>query len=316
MSKQQELNKDLLKYVFENENFPNDYKELKKIICVNDASKLKSFSKSYKLLENTNILISGKLNPELIDIYKINDITSFVSILINILYSYEKAKIQFNSYLIQNGIVESNYFDNKEYIEYLNYCRELPEHKDFLNCELVIKDLFDRFIYANIKEKQKEISVPNGKYFVTIDLPESRKTTTELAFREILHHILNEEPKSISEKRILEIVNIYYNPNEISVTKTNSEQKEWVAKSAIKNSIITAFKELGIITGENLYINSRYNSTHNREFKLIKFKSSEWKMNARTKQDTISSLIGGISNMNNVSDENKKLANFIIDFIG
>ena len=39
-------------------------------------------------------------------------------------------------------------------------------------------------------------------------------------------------------------------------------------------------------------------------------------MNARTKQDTISSLIGGISNMNNVSDENKKLANFIIDFIG
>jgi len=137
-----------------------------------------------------------------------------------------------------------------------------------------------------------------------------------LAFREILHHILNEEPKSISEKRILEIVNIYYNPNEISVTKTNSEQKEWVAKSAIKNSIITAFKELGIITGENLYINSRYNSTHNREFKLIKFKSSEWKMNARTKQDTISSLIGGISNMNNVSDENKKLANFIIDFIG
>ena len=127
MSKQQELIKDLLKYVFENENFPNDYKELKKIICVNDASKLKSFSKSYKLLENTNILISGKLNPELIDIYKINDITSFVSILINILYSYEKAKIQFNSYLIQNDIVESNYFDNKEYIEYLNYCRELPE---------------------------------------------------------------------------------------------------------------------------------------------------------------------------------------------
>ena len=78
MSKQQELIKDLLKYVFENENFPNDYKELKKIICVNDASKLKSFSKSYKLLENTNILISGKLNPELIDIYKINDITSVV----------------------------------------------------------------------------------------------------------------------------------------------------------------------------------------------------------------------------------------------
>ena len=56
MSKQQELIKDLLKYVFENENFPNDYKELKKIICVNDASKLKSFSKSYKLWNDPKLV--------------------------------------------------------------------------------------------------------------------------------------------------------------------------------------------------------------------------------------------------------------------
>ncbi len=104
--------------------------------------------------------------------------------------------------------------------------------------------------------------------------------------------------------------------NTISKTKTTSEQKERAAKNTIKNSVITVLEELEIITDKNLYIKPRCNSTHNREFKLIQFKDSNWKMNAKTKHDAISSLIGGISNITKVSKENKELANFIIDFIG
>lgn len=372
MSMQKELNKDLLKYVFKNEELSNTTEskskpksktklrtELKKSVCGEDKSKHSSFSRSYTLLENTNILINGKLNPELSDIYKIaNDdnlkesFNVFVSILINVLYDYEKLKLEFDSYLIKKQIIRKNYYSDDIY----NYKvrKEKEKHKvketfkEFLDFDLVIKDLFDRFIYAKIQEKkakekakqeiqetqeiQKKVPAANRSYNLTTDIPKSRQTTTEFAFRDILDRVLNKEPSVISEKEILNIVDMYYygdtedycgeeedkkrKRNTISKTKTTSEQKERAAKNTIKNSVITVLEELKIITGENIYLKPRCNSTHNREFILIKFKDSNWKMNAKTKHDTISSLIGGISNMDNVSDENKELANFIIDFIG
>lgn len=331
MSMQEELNKDLLLYVFTNKNFPN-YKELKKIICNGNTSKEKSFLRSYKLLEDTNILKNGKLNPELSDIYEItekveqkNNANAFVSILINVLPEYRKAKIKFDSYLIKNRITREKYYSDNRYNLDVNYFKELPENKEIYNFELVIKDLFDRFIYAKILEKQQKVPNTNGNYDLKNDLPKSRQTTTELAFRDILDYILSYEPSTIPEKKILGVVDMYYYGNEdhktrdkgtSSITKTTTEQKEMAAKNAIKNSVITVLKELKIITVENVYPKSRYGSTDNREFQLIKFQSSSWKMNAKTKHDAISSLIGGISNMTNVSDENKKLANFIIDFIG
>ena len=39
-------------------------------------------------------------------------------------------------------------------------------------------------------------------------------------------------------------------------------------------------------------------------------------MNAKTKHDTINSLIGGISDMNNVSPQSKKLVRFIFNYMG
>lgn len=331
MSMQEELNKDLLLYVFTNKNFPN-YKELKKIICDENTSKKKSFLRSYKLLEDTNILKNGKLNPELSDIYEITEkveqkenANAFVSILINVLPEYRKAKIKFDSYLIKNRITREKYYSDNRYNLDVKYFKELPENKEIYNFELVIKDLFDRFIYAKILEKQQKVPNTNGSYDLRNDLPKPRQTTTELAFRDILDYILSYEPSTIPEKKILGVVDMYYYGNEdhktrdkgtSSITKTTTEQKEMAAKNAIKNSVITVLKELKIITVENVYPKSRYGSTDNREFQLIKFQSSSWKMNAKTKHDAISSLIGGISNMTNVSDENKKLANFIIDFIG
>lgn len=349
MSMQKELNKDLLLYVFTNKNFPN-YKELKKTICKDNKSKASSFSRSYTLLENTNILINGKLNPELSDVYEIVEDESFnvfVSILINVLYDYEKLKLEFDSYLIKKQIIRKNYYSDDIYNYNIRKEKEKPKvketFKEFLDFELVIKDLFDRFIYAKIQEKakqeiqetqeiQKKVPAANSSYNLTTDIPKSRQTTTEFAFRDILDRVLNKEPSVISEKEILNIVDMYYygdtedycgeeedkkrKRNTISKTKTTSEQKERVAKSVIKSSIITVLKGLEIITEEKSYTKPRCNSTHNREFKLIQFKDSNWKMNAKTKHDTISSLIGGISNTTKVSKENKKLANFIIDFIG
>ena len=53
-----------------------------------------------------------------------------------------------------------------------------------------------------------------------------------------------------------------------------------------------------------------------RLFKLIEIKDTDWKMNAKTKHDTINSLIGGISDMNNVSPNSKKLVQFIFNYMG
>lgn len=374
MSMQKELNKDLLKYVFKNEELSNTTEsksktklrtELKKSVCGEDKSKQSSFSRSYTLLENTNILINGKLNPELSDVYEIAEDSNlkksfdvFVSILINVLYDYEKLKLEFDSYLIKKQIIRKNYYSDDIYNYKVRKEKDKVKEtfKEFLDFELVIKDLFDRFIYAKIQEKkekekekqekqekqkqeiqetqeiQKKVPAANSSYNLTTDIPKSRQTTTEFAFRDILDRVLNKEPSVISEKEILNIVDMYYygdtedycgeeedkkrKRNTISKTKTTSEQKERAAKNTIKNSVITVLEELKIITGENIYLKPRCNSTHNREFILIKFKDSNWKMNAKTKHDTISSLIGGISNMDNISDENKELANFIIDFIG
>lgn len=367
MSMQKELNKDLLKYVFKNEELSNTTKskpkskpksktklktELKKSVCGEDKSKQSSFSRSYTLLENTNILINGKLNPELSDVYKIANNTkqeknfdAFVSILINVLYDYQKLKLEFDSHLIKKNIIRKNYYSDDIYNYKVRKEKDKVKEtfKEFLDFELVIKDLFDRFIYTKIQEEkekekqeiqeiQKKVPAANRSYNLTTDIPKSRQTTTEFAFRDILDRVLNKEPSVISEKEILNIVDMYYygdtedycgeeedkkrKRNTISKTKTTSEQKERAAKNTIKNSVITVLEELKIITGENIYLKPRCNSTHNREFILIKFKDSNWKMNAKTKHDTISSLIGGISNMDNISDENKELANFIIDFIG
>lgn len=378
MSMQKELNKDLLLYVFKNEELSNTTEskleskpksktklrtELKKSVCGEDKSKHSSFSRSYTLLEDTNILINGKLNPELSDVYEIakdpnlkESFDAFVSILINVLYDYQKLKLEFDSYLIKKDIIRKNCYSDDIYNYKVRKEKDKVKEtfKEFLDFELVIKDLFDRFIYAKIQEKkekekqkkqkkqkqeiqetqeiQKKVPDANSSYNLTTDIPKLRQTTTEFAFRDILDRIFNKEPSVISEKEILNIVDMYYygdtedycgeeedkkrKRNTISKTKTTSEQKEMAAKSVIKSSIITVLEELEIITEKKSYTKPRYNSTHNREFKLIQFKSSSWKMNAKTKHDAISSLIGGISNITKVSKENKKLANFIIDFVG
>ena len=367
MSMQKELNKDLLLYVFKNEELSNTTEskpksktklrtELKKSVCGEDKSKHSSFSRSYTLLEDTNILINGKLNPELSDVYEIakdpnlkESFDAFVSILINVLYDYQKLKLEFDSYLIKKDIIRKNCYSDDIYNYKVRKEKDKVKEtfKEFLDFELVIKDLFDRFIYAKIQEKkekekekekkeiqeiQEKIPDANSSYNLTTDIPKSRQTTTEFAFRDILDRIFNKEPSVISEKEILNIVDMYYygdtedycgeeedkkrKRNTISTTKTTSEQKERAAKSIIKSSIITALEELKIITGEKSYTKPGCDSTYNREFKLIQFKSSSWKMNAKTKHDAISSLIGGISNINNVSEENIDLAKFIIDFIG
>ena len=75
-----------------------------------------------QLLEDTNILINGKLNPELSDVYEIANNTkqeknfdAFVSILINVLYDYQKLKLEFDSYLIKKNIIRKNYYSDDIY---------------------------------------------------------------------------------------------------------------------------------------------------------------------------------------------------------
>lgn len=324
---QKKLNRKLLKYVFRNRDLPNK-SDLKKIICEDNLKFQKSFSKSYEILEVGNILENGKLAPKLKDVYKVRKIGVLVYLLANLLHEYQKPKKAFDRHLFSEGINKNDYPTEKDYIEDVDYEKKLPEHLELLNLELTIEDLFNRFIFAKIKEKKFSIPGIKGNYSVKDDLPQSKKTTTELAFRDILDKVLRFEPKTISEKKILSIVKMYYYPNDeydeylkkkIYKTKTTQKEKDYAMINSIKNSIITALEELKIITGENVYINFnsyRYDSTDNREFNLIKFKDSSWKMNARTKQDTIKSLIGGISDMNNVSDANKKNAIFIFDYIG
>lgn len=324
---QRKLNRRLLKYVFSNKDLPNK-SDLKKIICKDNSAFQKSFSKSYEILEVGNILENGKLAPKLEDVYKLKKVDILVYLLANLLHEYQKPKKAFDRHLFSEGINKNDYLTEKNYIEDVDYERNLPEHLELLNLELAIEDLFNRFIFAKIEEKKSLVPHIKSNYKAIYDLPKSKQTTTELAFREILDYILRYEPSTISEKRILQEVQKYYYTNyeyeefvtkKISITKSTQEQKDYSTINSIKISIITALEELKIIIGENEYIdfnNYRYNSTDNREFNLIKFKDSNWKMNARTKQDTIKSLIGGISDMNNVSIASKKQAMFIFDFIG
>ena len=324
---QRKLNRKLLKYVFRNRDLPNK-SDLKKIICKDNSAFQKSFSKSYEILEVGNILENGKLSQKLEDVYKLRKVDVLVYLLANLLHEYQKPKKSFDRYLFNEGIRKNDYLEDKEFEKDVNFVKSLPEHLELLNLELAIEDLFNRFIFAKIEEKKFSLPRIKGNYSVKDDLPQSKKTTTELAFREILDYILRYEPSTILEKKILNEVQKYYYTNyeyeefvtkKISKTKSTQQQKDYAMINSIKISIITALEELKIITGENEYIdfnNYRYNSTDNREFNLIKFKDSNWKMNARTKQDTIKSLIGGISDMNNVSIASKKQAMFIFDFIG
>lgn len=309
---QTKLNKKLLTYVFKNKDFPDSKSELKKVICEDNVSFQKSFANSYKLLELGNILVDNKLNINLIDIYEIEEIEILVNILVNILHDFQKPKMSFERYLISENINEEN----------IQYSKELPEHLEYFNLELAIKDLFDRFVFAKVKKKRENdnnIVIPeaNGKYILKEDLPDRFKTVTELVFRDILDLILKGQLQylKISESKILEIVKKYYYEDLEYIEYKNKKIKKKeediraAAINGIKNSIITTFISLEVFISEEKVNNTRI-------FKVFKFKSNSWKMNAKTKQDTIKSLIGGITNITNVSDENKRHAKFILDFIG
>ena len=100
----------------------------------------------------------------------------------------------------------------------------------------------------------------------------------------------------------------------LKLLNTSIEDRQRNAIINAKNTIITALKDLKLIEEEIEKKDTDPDKV--RLFKLIEIKDTDWKMNAKTKNDTINSLIGGISDMNNVSPKSKKLVRFIFNYMG
>ena len=333
MSDQIKLNKKLLFYIFAKKDFPNK-KKLKKIVCKDNERLKRYFTNSYRILEYTEVIINEKLNSELNDIYerdifKIRYVKLFVDILINLLQDYKKSKDDFNKYLKEQKILVKNYFTYERYLKHVIEAKNSIDGQEIRNLESAIKDLYVRFIYAKNSEKY-HIENPTGSYRIDKDIPYKSQTVIELSFREVLHQILDLNMTQISEKDIKKIVSYHYNCIEPFANKDRKEEKyskknlkllntsiEDRQRNAIinaKNTIITALKDLKLIEEEIEKKDTDPDKV--RLFKLIEIKDTDWKMNAKTKNDTINSLIGGISDMNNVSPKSKKLVRFIFNYMG
>lgn len=333
MSDQIKLNKKLLFYIFRKKDFPNK-KKLKAKLCKDNKRLKRYFTNSYRILEYTEVIINEKLNPELNDIYERDKfefryVKLFVDILINLLQDYKKSKDDFDKYLKEQKILVKNYFTYERYLKHVIEAKNSIDGQEIRNLESAIKDLYVRFIYAKNSEKY-HIENPIGSYNIYKDVPYRNKTVIELSFRDILHQILDLNKTQISEKHIKDIVSYHYyeiesysekerkdekySKKNLKLLNTSIEDRQRNSIINTKNTIIKALKDLKLIEEE---IEEKDNNPNKDGlFKLIEIKDTDWKMNAKTKHDTINSLIGGISDMNNVSPNSKKLVQFIFNYMG
>lgn len=237
-----------------------------------NKSRYNCFMLAYDNLVNLKIIHNGQLNSIYVNKKKsyVVDIDNIVEILRpNIQYYRYKLAISIEKSL--DGVKIKSFkkasaYKQKKYTEYFefNYKQSLDKILDDIH------DLLDRFI-NNSKSK------PIEKYESELDIFRQRQSYIEMFFKDVIFEILNGSLSEISKETIENNAKKYI---DYSFEYADS------MKDNIKSKVINALKLLKIIIDET-----------ETQYIITPILEQEWKMNARTKSESIHILVGGLTSI-------------------
>ena len=283
--KQEDIDKKLIKHIFTTENFGT--KKVLKEFCLKDIgdSKIDTvenyFFLSYNILCETNILINDELNPMYENIYKLDNVDEIIDILMASLQKY-RSQLELLKKEVKSICVGG------ETLEDLEYIKE-PYQLFLFQLSNTIDDLSNRLI-------KNDKTNPDTNYKVILNPLIDENNMTVFVFKELLNYILKDNMEVVTNEFIFNIINKY------NFMLDEDLENKGKTKNNIKRSVVNVLKLSKIIINEK------------NPYQITTIIDKKYKMNARTKVESISNILNGISRITSISEEERNLIDKIFNF--
>ena len=283
--KQEDIDKKLIKHIFKNKEFGT--KKVLKEFCLKDIgdSKIDTvenyFFLSYNILCETNILINDKLNPMYENIYKLDNVDEIIDILMASLQKY-RSQLELLKKEVKSICVGG------ETLEDLEYIKE-PYQLFLFQLSNTIDDLSNRLI-------KNDKTNPDTNYKVILNPLIDENNMTVFVFKELLNYILKNNMEVVTNEFIFNIINKY------NFMLDEDLENKGKTKNNIKSYVVNVLKLSQIIINEK------------NPYQITEIIDKKYKMNARTKVESISNILNGISRITSISEEERNLIDKIFNF--
>ena len=283
--KQADIDKKLIKHIFKNKEFGT--KKVLKEFCLKDIgdSKIDTvenyFFLSYNVLCETNILINDELNPMYENIYKLDNVDEIIDILMASLQKY-RSQLELLKKEVKSICVGG------ETLEDLEYIKE-PYQLFLFQLSNTIDDLSNRLI-------KNDKTNPDTNYKVILNPLIDENNMTVFVFKELLNYILKDNMEVVTNEFIFNIINKY------NFMLDEDLENKGKTKNNIKRNVVNVLKLSKIIINEK------------NPYQITTIIDKKYKMNARTKVESISNILNGISRITSISEEERNLIDKIFNF--
>lgn len=283
--KQEDIDKKLIKHIFTTENFGT--KKVLKEFCLKDIgdSKIDTvenyFFLSYNILCETNILINDELNPMYENIYKLDNVDEIIDILMASLQKY-RSQLELLKKEVKSICVGG------ETLEDLEYIKE-PYQLFLFQLSNTIDDLSNRLI-------KNDKTNPDTNYKVILNPLIDENNMTVFVFKELLNYILKDNMEVVTNEFIFNIINKY------NFMLDEDLENKGKTKNNIKRYVVNVLKLSKIIINEK------------NPYQITTIIDKKYKMNARTKVESISNILNGISRITSIPEEERNLIHKIFNF--
>ena len=283
--KQADIDKKLIKHIFKNKEFGT--KKVLKEFCLKDIgdSKIDTvenyFFLSYNVLCETNILINDELNPMYENIYKLDNVDEIIDILMASLQKY-RSQLELLKKEVKSICVGG------ETLEDLEYIKE-PYQLFLFQLSNTIDDLSNRLI-------KNDKTNPDTNYKVILNPLIDENNMTVFVFKELLNYILKDNMEVVTNEFIFNIINKY------NFMLDEDLENKGKTKNNIKSYVVNVLKLSKIIINEK------------NPYQITTIIDKKYKMNARTKVESISNILNGISKITSIPEEERNLIHKIFNF--
>ena len=283
--KQADIDKKLIKHIFKNKEFGT--KKVLKEFRLKDIgdSKIDTvenyFFLSYNVLCETNILINDELNPMYENIYELDNVDEIIDILIASLQKY-RSQLELLKKEVKSICVGG------ETLEDLEYIKE-PYQLFLFQLSNTIDDLSNRLI-------KNDKTNPDTNYKVILNPLIDENNMTVFVFKELLNYILKDNMEVVTNEFIFNIINKY------NFMLDEDLENKGKTKNNIKRYVVNVLKLSKIIINEK------------NPYQITTIIDKKYKMNARTKVESISNILNGISRITSIPEEERNLIHKIFNF--
>ena len=308
---QEEIDNSLIMHIFTEDMFICDQEYKKKYLeNYNDERNISTvkdyISLSFKTLEDLRLLIHGNLNPRYSNVYYIKDKQIIIDITIKSIQKYRKLKTKIDNEIRQVQKIDLKFEKSFNLSKTTNRGKKrILKDREFLNkyygdyyrkhltpLAEIIEELLDRFI---IKQQESEVS---GRYSEQTKFESWEVIAVrDLLFKKLLFIILDGDEgnglKTLSSENITDELEAYS-----SFLSGNT------SKSDIKTDVIKAFTLLGIFTKKKTLkvdkekLRNKKTPPKSYYYEIQEIADKEWRMNAKTKIDSIKDIVGRLTRVN------------------